>query len=120
MALNRFNKAIILIVGLLFLFFAYLQINDPDSLIWIIAYFIPAALSFAALINYRKKYFQFMSPMYLITAIYLYSNHSKTAVMHIFDETTNESLGLILCSIWIFILSWLNKKICIEKVVENS
>ena len=27
--------------------------------------------------------------------------------MYIFDETTNESMGLILCSIWIFILPWL-------------
>ena len=61
-----------------------------------------------------------MSPMYLITAIYLYFNNSETAVMHIFDETTNESLGLVLCSIWIFILPWLNKKTSLEKVAENS
>ena len=40
--------------------------------------------------------------------------------MHAFDETTNESLGLVLCSIWIFILPWLNKKTSIEEVVENS
>ena len=110
MELNRFNNVIILFVGLFFLFFAYLQINDPDSLIWIIAYFIPAALSFLALINYRRKYFQYISPIYLIIAIYLYFNNSETTVRHIFDETTNESLGLVLCSIWIFILPWLNKK----------
>jgi len=118
--LNRLNNVIILFGGLLFLFFAYLQINDQDSLIWIIAYFIPAALSFSALTNYRSKYFQYLSPIYLIIAIYLYFNNSETAVMHIFDETTNESLGLVLCSIWIFILPWLNKKTSIEKVVENS
>ena len=47
-------------------------------------------------------------------------NNSETVVMYKFDETTNESLGLVLCSIWIFILPWLNKKISIEKVVENS
>ena len=120
MELNRFNNVIILLVGLFFLFFAYLQINDPDSLIWIIAYLIPAALSFSTLTNYRSKYFQYMSPIYLIIAIYLYFNNSETAVMHIFDETTNESLGLVLCSIWIFILPWLNKNTSIEKVVENS
>ena len=120
MELNRFNNVIILLVGLFFLFFAYLQINDPDSLIWIIAYLIPAALSFSTLTNYRSKYFQYMSPIYLIIAIYLYFNNSETAVMYIFDETTNESLGLVLCSIWIFILPWLNKKTSTEKVVENS
>ena len=107
MKLNRLNNAIILLVGLLFLFFAYLQINDPDSLIWIIAYFIPAVLSFLALTNYRIKYIQYISPIYLIVAIYLYLYNSETTVMHVFDETTNESLGLVLCSIWIFILPWL-------------
>ena len=120
MELNRFNNVIILLVGLFFLFFAYLQINDPDSLLWVIAYLIPAVLSFAVLINYRSKYLQYISPIYLIIAIYLYFNNSETAVMHIFDETTNEALGLALCSIWIFILPWLNKKTSIEKVVENS
>ena len=110
MALNKLNNTIILLVGLLFLFFAYLQINDQDSLIWIIAYFIPAALSFSALTNYRRKYFQYMSPIYLITAIYLYFNNSETAIMHIFDETTNESLGLVLCYIWIFILPLVKQK----------
>lgn len=110
MGLNRVNNIIILLVGFLFLCFSYLQINDPDSLIWIIAYLIPAVISFSALTNFRSKYFQYLSLTYLITAIYLYSNNSDSMVMYIFDETTNESLGLVLCSIWIFILPWLNKK----------
>ena len=110
MELNRIKNVIILLVGLLFLFFAYLQINDPDSLIWIIAYLIPAALSFSTLTNYRSNYFQYMSPIYLIIAISLYFINSETTVMHIFNETTNESLGLVLCSIWILILPLLNKK----------
>ena len=110
MGLNRVNNIIILLVGFLFLCFSYLQINDPDALIWIIAYLIPAVISFSALTNFRSKYFQYMSLTYLITAIYLYSNNSDSMVMYIFDETTNESLGLVLCSIWIFILPWLNKK----------
>ena len=110
MELNRLNNVIILLVGFLFLFFAYLQINDPDSLIWIIAYLIPAALSFSALTYYRNKYFQYISSIYLIIAIYLFFNNSETTVMYIFDESTNESLGLVLCSIWIFILPWLHKK----------
>ena len=104
MELNRFNNVIILIVGLFFLFFAYLQINDPDSLIWIMAYLLPAVLSFVAITYYISKYFQYLSPIYLIIAIYMYFNNSDTSVMYIFDETTNESLGLVLCSIWILIL----------------
>ena len=114
MALNRLKSVIILLVGLFFLFFAYLQLNDPDSLIWILAYLIPVMLSFLALIDYRSKYFQYISPIYLIAAIYLYLYNSETTVMHVFDETTNESLGLVLCAIWIFILPWLNKKTSTE------
>ena len=116
----KINNYILTLVGLLFLFFALLQINDPDSLIWIIAYLTPAALSFSTLTNYRSKYIRYISPIYLIVAIYMYLYNSETTVMHVFDEITNESLGLVLCSIWIFILPWLNKKTTIEKVVENS
>ena len=104
MALNRLKIIIILLLGLFFLFCAYLQINDPDSLIWIMAYLIPAVLSFLELSDYRSKHFQYISPIYLIIAIYLYLNNSDTTVMYIFNETTNESLGLVLCSIWILIL----------------
>ena len=91
-------------MGLLFLFFAYLQINDPDSLIWIMAYLIPAVLSFLALTDYSSKYLQYISPIYLIIALYLYWNNSDANVMYIFNETTNETLGMVLCSVWIFIL----------------
>ena len=102
-------------MGLFFLFYAYLQINDPDSLIWIIAYLIPAALSFSTLTNYRSKYIRYISPIYLIAAIYMSLYNSETTVMHVFNETTNESLGLVLCSIGIFILPWLNKKTSTEE-----
>jgi len=115
MGLKRLNYIITLLVGLLFLFFAYLQINDPDSLLWIIAYLVPAALSFIALTNYRSKYFQYTSPIYVIIAIYLHFNNSETSIMYIFDEKTNESLGLVLCSIWILIIPWLSKKEVVEQ-----
>ena len=108
MGLKRFNYIITLLVGLVFLFFAYLQINDPDSLIWIMAYLIPAILSFLALADYRSKYFLYISPIYLIIAIYLYLNNSDTTIIYIFNETTNETLGMVLCSVWIFILPWLS------------
>ena len=101
-------------MGLLFSLFSYLQLNDPDSLIWIMAYLFPAILSFVTLKNYITKYFQYVSPIYLIIAIYLYFNNSETTVMHIFDETTNESLGLVLCSIWIFILPLLKNHVIEE------
>ena len=105
---------IIFLAGLLFLFFSYLQINDPDSTLWIIAYLLPAILSFSSLLNFRSKYFQYLSPLYLIIAFYLYLNNSESKAMYIFNEITNESLGLILCSIWIFILPLLDNQLIKE------
>ena len=105
---------IIFLAGLLFLFFAYLQINDPDSTLWIIAYLLPAILSFSSSFNYKSKYFQYLSPLYLIISFYLYFNNSESKVMYIFSEITNESLGLILCSIWIFILPLLDNQLIKE------
>ena len=106
---NVKNKTILLIGGIIFLLFSYLQINDSYSFLWIIAYLIPAMLSFALIFNNWSKYFQYLSPVYLIIAINLYFNNSDVKIMHIFSESTNEILGLILCSIWIFILPLLIK-----------
>ena len=103
-------KKLLIFIGFLFLLFSFLQINDPDASLWMIAYLIPAALTFLSIINHRNKYFQYISPVYLIIAIYLFLNNSNSTIMYIFDETTNESMGLILCSIWIFILPWLKIK----------
>ena len=104
--MDNFNNIIILAVGLLCTVFAVLQLNDPDPFIWITAYSLPALLSFLFLIGYSSKYFQLMSPVYLIISFYLYYNKIDTEVMYIFDETTNEVLGLILCAAWMFILPW--------------
>ena len=108
MFFSRLINIVVLLVGILFLFFAYLQINDPDSFIWVIAYLIPAILSFSSLLNYRSKYSQYLSPIYLILAFNAHFNNSETNEMHIFSEATNESLGLVLSSIWIIILVQLN------------
>ena len=89
--------------------FAVLQINDPDPLIWITAYSVPAILSFLFLMGYSSKYFQLIVPVYLIISFYLYYNKTDTEVMYIFDETTNEVLGLILCAAWMFILPLFKK-----------
>ncbi len=91
-------------VILLFIVFASLQINDPDPLIWITAYAIPALMSLVFIFGYNSRYIQLMSPVYLFFAFYLFQNNSDTKVMYIFDERTNEILGLILCAVWIFIL----------------
>ena len=117
---NKLLLFVLVLVGCVFLFFSYLQINDPDSFFWIFAYLIPAILTFLSILNYGSKFLLFLSPVYFIISIYLYFNNGETKVLYIFSEATNESLGLILCSIWIFILPWLNNKMSLEKVNNNS
>ena len=102
--MDNFNNIIILAVGLLCTVFAVLQLNDPDPFIWITAYSLPALLSFLFLMGYSNRYFQWIILAYLLFAFYLILHNKDTEVMHIFDETTNEWLGLILCAAWMFIL----------------
>ena len=96
---------IIYCIGLIFVYFAYLQINDSDSIVWVIIYLIPAILPIFLILNLNMFYFKYISSCYFIYAIYLTFNNVDSQVMHIFSETTNEILGLLFCSIWIFILS---------------
>jgi hypothetical protein len=103
--MDNIKNIITLVVGLLFMVFSGLQINDPDPLIWIIIYSVPALLSFLFLMGKSKRYFYWILPAYLFFAFYLFLHNKDTDVMHIFDETTNEAFGLILSSAWIFILS---------------
>ena len=107
--MDNFNNIIILAVGILCAMFAGLQINDPDPFIWITAYSVPAILSFLLFMGYSSKYFQLMVPVYLIISFYLYYNKTDSEVMYIFDETTNEVLGLIFCAAWMFIFPLFKK-----------
>ena len=101
----KMNKKKIISVSIIFFIFSLLQINDPDSYIWIIIYFIPSLLSLITIINYKITFLKFISCIYLFFAIYVYINNNETNIMYLFSEKFNESLGLLLCSFWIFLLS---------------
>ncbi len=99
-------KIIIILIGFIFIFFSYLQLNDSDSIIWVIAYLIPAIINFSILTKFKFKNYILFSIIYLILSIYIFiSNHEDLTVMYLFNEKTNESLGLMICSIWFFIFS---------------
>ena len=99
------KRLFVLIMGFLFLFFAYLQLNDNDSLLWVVVYLIPSILSFLSSKNHNYKFNPHLSIIYLLFALILFFTNSETTIMHIFDEKINESLGLTLCSLWIFMLN---------------
>ena len=103
---------LIFFVGILFLVFSMLQINDPDSYFWVLIYLIPSLCSFIYIsINNKKyiKYSKYLGVIYLVFAVYLYFFNNDTIVMHIFSETINEVLGLILCAFWLISLNQLSK-----------
>ena len=103
------KKITILVVSLVFIFFGYLQSNDPDALLWIFIYCLPAIISILYLLNYSNVKFAYIGIFYIFYAVYIYIYNFETNVMHIFDEKTNESLGLIITGIWIIYFS-LKKK----------
>jgi len=107
---NKLIKA----VGLIFFIFALLQINDPDAPIWFMAYLIPSVFSLLIILHHEFRFLKSISFMYVLLAIYHYMHDDVTLTMFVFNEKTNESLGLLFCAIWIFILSQNDKLIPIK------
>ena len=86
---------------LLFLFFAAVQYNDPDWLVWIYAYLLPAYISFSAFRNrFNKGLILAVSIAALFGAItfFPYGHFEGVALKHgmktIEIELARESLGL--------------------------
>lgn len=53
--MNAVTKILSLVFTLLFLAFAAVQYNDPDALLWVYAYLVPAFISFSAFRNQFNK-----------------------------------------------------------------
>ena len=105
-------KIINFILALIFLLFAFVQINDPDPILWILIYGNMAVLSVLAMFKMRFVY-------WLVATIVLYSIYAALLVNGawewiqspdrslLFDdiakmqypyiEETREFLGLIIC-----------------------
>ncbi len=50
------HRIISALLFLVFLAFAYVQLNDPDPLVWVAAYSLVALVSLARVFNYSWKY----------------------------------------------------------------
>tara|TARA_Y100000590_G_C15491598_1_gene927962 strand:- start:63 stop:395 length:333 start_codon:yes stop_codon:yes gene_type:complete len=92
-------------IGLIFFIFSLLQINDPDAFVWFIAYLIPSIFSLLTILNHKLKFLKSIGFTYLLLALFTSIYIDVPLTMFIFSEKTNESLGLLFCAIWIFILS---------------
>ncbi|MFL3013491.1 MAG: transmembrane 220 family protein [Candidatus Neomarinimicrobiota bacterium] len=105
-------KNIKIFVGLLFLCFSYLQINDPDYLYWVSVYLFSSLCTFYSIFKDNIKFVKFLSAFYFLSSIILIFKESNSdVVMYIFSENTNEIFGLIICSVWLYFLPVFNKKV---------
>ena len=97
-------KNIKVFVGIVFLCFSFLQINDPDYFYWVSIYLLTSLLTFHSI--YRtNKYLRFLSSFYLLLSLSLiYKGSDNEVIMYVFPENTNEVFGLMLCSIWLYFL----------------
>ena len=101
-------KKIKVFVGLVFLCFSFLQINDPDYFYWLSIYLSTSLFTFLSIYT-TNKYVRYLSGFYLLSSLILiYRGPDNEVIMYFFSEDANEIFGLMLCSIWLYFLPIIN------------
>ncbi|MDN3665217.1 transmembrane 220 family protein [Algibacter miyuki] len=116
--MNLFFKILGIVFGVLFVFGALVQYNDPDPLLWIILYAIAAAASFGYAANKVSKMLLFaLGAAFLVGFFITYPETfegfeiGKGTFKNV--EEGREAYGLLLISIVLFLFggfSYLRKK----------
>lgn len=100
------------ILAVMFLLFAFVQVNDPDPVVWILIYGVMAVSCILAAFDfYRRKIIIALGAVFLLYSIYffpgvqewlaqddkaqLFDNVAK--MEHPFIEESREFLGLMIC-----------------------
>jgi len=114
------------LLAAMFLTFAFLQINDPDPVIWILIYGAMAVLSIMAIFEfYPRKFiigltvlFVLYSALYVPGALEWLRQDNKSLLFddlakmqHPYIEETREFLGLLICIIVLIIFLVRSRKI---------
>jgi len=111
------------ILALMFLAFAFVQINDPDPVMWILIYGAMATLCIMAAFNYHpRKFIAAVLALYLAYGVYTLIYHpgvlqwlqseNKSDIFddvkkmeNLYIEESREFLGLIICiAVLVFLL----------------
>jgi hypothetical protein len=107
-------KTVNFLLAILFLIFAFVQINDPDPILWIIIYGNMAVLCILAMFKMYFKYWNLLSVItYAIYAGLLFKSawhwlqspdkemlfDDIAKMQNIYIEETREFLGLLICLI---------------------
>ena len=125
------NRIISFLLFLLFAVFAYVQLNDPDPILWVIAYLIVAIVCLARSFNYSWKYINLtihigfvIASFFFIGGVYEWlttDNKSEIFGEMVYQkpyiEETREFLGLTIAAITMFYQyrvakSWKPKSLC--------
>lgn len=100
------------ILALMFFSFAFVQLNDPDPVLWIIIYLSMAAICILAIFKkYYKIVMAILAAGYLLYAVILFPGliewlQSKdksllfddlAKMQHLYIEESREFLGLVIC-----------------------
>lgn len=100
------------ILAIMFMIFAFLQVNDPDPALWILIYGVMAVLCILAAFEiYLRKFIVALSVIYLFLATYYFPGVQEWLVQedkaqlfdniakmeHPYIEESREFLGLMIC-----------------------
>lgn len=110
------NKVISFLLFLLFTTFAWVQINDPDPVLWIIAYLVVAAVCLARTFNYSWKYINLtihigfvVASLFFLGGVWEWLNtddkseiFGEMVYKKPYIEQTREFLGLTIAAIAMF------------------
>ena len=117
-------KILNFILALLFLVFAFVQVNDPDPILWILIYGNMAVLCVLAMFSlHYKKWILGTGVLYLIYAAFLFPGawewlqspdrsllfDDLAKMQYRYIEETREFLGLVIC-IAVLILHFVRAK----------
>jgi len=118
-------KAVHFFLACVFLLFAFVQLNDPDPIHWILIYLFMAAISGLAFFNrfYSLVLWGGLGIFFLYSLVYtpgiltwlqqsdksqLFDNVAK--MEHLYIEESREFLGLFICELVLGWYLWLRRK----------
>ena len=108
-----------ILLSLLFLAFAYLQLNDPDPIRWVVAYTLPIPFFLCKkLTRYRRiaiPFYLFFAWVCLPNELYFWGE--MNSVFPAIEET-KETLGLLLTAFCLFLSRFLFPSLSIATTVE--
>lgn len=117
-------KTIHLLFTLILIAFAYLQLNDPDPVVWTLFYLICAAIPLLELVNKRNRYVFWITVGLCIMDLGIYTHGAYTYYLHSNEEVLMQSmnpakpyieearefLGSLIALVLISISYWLGSK----------